>query len=593
MSSFHVGPMLLDASLTMTLCPSHTCCRILEHFIASSSFSLIPTVPTNLSSLPIKTLHPLLLTILRLLHLAPASAFPSAFLPLHARDAIRRLFASSTPSERAQDVATRLLAIRAFCLWEGIPEGTRHGFEKATLEEGQEWGSGDLYWFEGDEVVFPSPAPATDSQDVDMASDERVGVEVQDMWSRAWVWPVIELERIQAFCSALNGSSSLALYDESSDDVVPQLSKTDLPSCVLLVANVFVFRPSPGRTQAGGPAETHIPTSSTESALARLALLTNETSPALLTSTSSSGKTHLVSHLAGLVSPLAPLLISLADTSLDPKSLLGNYVSDPQSPGNFVYTTGSLAKAVEEGRWLILEDVDKARGEVLALVGELAEAVGNGARKVGARGDLGVPGKQAVKVHKDFRLIATRSSNALVHSAALDYESQVKFGPPTFLGHQKFTEVYLSPPTSTEILEILSRRFPVLGREPGVVDLLIQAWEVVRKGRKNSGAAGGGVEGREVGLRDLIKFVGRVEGLLQGSVFPLTLRPLRFLGLISPVLLFSLTDPAPPKPGSTNGAKRSTRSCKSRSISLRSTSSSLRSPHPRLRWRSRSATCWG
>ena len=507
--------------------------RILEHLLSASPYGLLPTDVASFATLDVASLHPTLLTILRLLELAPSTSLPAHLLPLASKDALRRLFAGSADGSRADDVATRLLAIRVFCLWEGIPEVARHELELGALDAGAGWGEGELFWREHDELVFPSPpSMAVDGDDIAMtdgADEPTAGVVVRERWSRAWVWPVLERRRIETLCASLAGVSPTFLMAnaDDADVVVGQLSTTDLPRSIGLVANVFVFRPAPAPAAAAAAAissatEDHVPTASTTAALTRLALLTAERSPALLTSAASAGKTHVVLHLAALCAPggRTPLTLSLADTSLDPKSLLGNYVSDPQHPGNFVYTPGALAKAVAEGRWVLLEDVDKARGEVLALVGELAEAVGSGARKLGSKGRLNVPGKTPVEVHKDFRLVATRSAHA-AHAVAGTEGSRPRFPPPTFLGHHKFTEVFLAPPTEDEVREILASRFPVLGQEAdgAVVPTLIEAWDAVRLGRKaasHAGSQSAGAEGREIGLRDLIKFVGRVEALLQG-----------------------------------------------------------------------------
>ena len=53
------------------------------------------------------------------------------------------------------------------------------------------------------------------------------------------------------------------------------------------------------------------------------------------------------------------------DDQIDYKSLLGTYVN-ADVPGEFKWQDGVLTKAVREGRWLILEDIDLAPTEMLS-----------------------------------------------------------------------------------------------------------------------------------------------------------------------------------------------------------------------------------
>ena len=182
---------------------------------------------------------------------------------------------------------------------------------------------------------------------------------------------------------------------------------------------------------------------------------------------------------------------------------------------------GALAKAVKEGRWVVLEDIDKAGGEVLALVGGLAESMGRSTRRVGDRGGLKVPGREDVSMGEGFALFATRTvtpySSRSSSSEEMDSESKaLEFPKPVFLNNQKFEEVFLPPPSKEEIKMILEARFESLvGASGEGVGRLMTAWEVAGK----VGAMGGGgssAKGREVGLRDLIKWFGRVESLVIG-----------------------------------------------------------------------------
>lgn len=51
------------------------------------------------------------------------------------------------------------------------------------------------------------------------------------------------------------------------------------------------------------------------------------------------------------------------DDQLDSKTLIGSYICAEQ-PGQFRWQSGSLTQAVQEGFWLVLEDIDKAPSEL-------------------------------------------------------------------------------------------------------------------------------------------------------------------------------------------------------------------------------------
>lgn len=51
----------------------------------------------------------------------------------------------------------------------------------------------------------------------------------------------------------------------------------------------------------------------------------------------------------------------------DAKLLLGTYTSGDK-PGTFQWNTGVLTSAVQEGKWVLVEDIDKAPTEILSIL---------------------------------------------------------------------------------------------------------------------------------------------------------------------------------------------------------------------------------
>lgn len=244
-----------------------------------------------------------------------------------------------------------------------------------------------------------------------------------------------------------------------------------------------------------------VPTPTTADALRSLALHLSLNTPTLLTSPPSSGKSLLLSHLVTSVYPDRRnqiVTIHLADTSLDPRSLLGSYVSSPTRSGTFDWKDGVLVRAMREGRWVVFEDVDRGSTEVLGLIRPLLESLGLG-KWVGTRAVLEVPGRGAIQAAESFAVFATRS---LLPSRTGKYPS------PAFFGSHLFHEVIIDPPTYHDLRLIVDTRFPRLAGP--IAEGLIRLWEAVRD-------LGSTASTRDVGMRELEKLCVRVEKVLPSS----------------------------------------------------------------------------
>jgi midasin len=216
----------------------------------------------------------------------------------------------------------------------------------------------------------------------------------------------------------------------------------------------------------------------------------------MLSSSPSSGKTHILQYLCTQLYPSAQpthriLTIPLADTSIDVKSLIGTYISSTTKPGTFEWMEGALTKAVRAGRWVIFDDIDRASTEMLVTIAGITRSLRPG--RHGRRAELPIPGRGKVEAGDGFAIFATRSTS-------LD-----SFSPAIFLGHQEFREVVLEAPTDSDIYEILSARYASLPSE--IITPLVSIWQRLRPLAKISGQ----VKARSIGLRDLEKWCGRIE----------------------------------------------------------------------------------
>ena len=259
------------------------------------------------------------------------------------------------------------------------------------------------------------------------------------------------------------------------------------------------------RTIASTPATPLVPTNTSVNALRALALYVSLRLPILLTSSPSSGKTLLLSHLASTLYPDVRnqlVTINLADTSVDGRSLLGSYVQSTRTPGTFEWKEGVLVRAMRTGRWVVLQDVDKGSNEVLGTLNALVESLGTG-KWIGGRAKLAVPSRGEVVASESFAIFATRSPSI---------SRDDTFPPPTFFGAHKFHEVIIPTPTQEELQTIIDASFPKLsGSTAGGIVML---WSSIR-------AVGSTTTDRVIGLRDLRKYCTRFEALLPNSYRPL------------------------------------------------------------------------
>ena len=245
------------------------------------------------------------------------------------------------------------------------------------------------------------------------------------------------------------------------------------------------------------PSTSLIPTPSSTEALRQLALHISLCLPTLLTSAPSVGKALLLSHLASTLHSEKQnhiVTVHLADTSLDPRSLLGSYISSSVHPGTFEWKEGVLVRAMREGKWVVFEDVDRASNEVLGVIKPLVESLELG-KWIGGRARLTVPSQRTVVAHHHFMLFATRSMAPTRNGA---------FHPPTFLGSHKFSEVIVTSSSAEELSTIINAKFPRLAG--CAAQVIIKMWNAIEQLPRPASS-------RDIGLRELQQICQRIDHL--------------------------------------------------------------------------------
>ena len=124
------------------------------------------------------------------------------------------------------------------------------------------------------------------------------------------------------------------------------------------------------------------------------------------------------------------LKIHLGDQT-DSKLLLGTYVTS--TPGNFKWQPGVLTTAVNDGRWILVEDIDLAPTEVISVLLPLLETRW-----------LHIPSRgESIKAKRGFQIFATRRSQKAELSAE------------RCLGENLWTHIYMPEPSMGEVREII------------------------------------------------------------------------------------------------------------------------------------------
>ena len=161
------------------------------------------------------------------------------------------------------------------------------------------------------------------------------------------------------------------------------------------------------------------------------------------------GKTTLILQAAAHANKNI-LRVSL-DEAVDSKDLIGRFIASA-TPGHFIWANGPLIRAVAEGAWLLVEDIDLATLDLLSALRPLL----HDSCTHYAITDTG----ENVAVHPDFRIIATQQ---LAVEASTGKVLQRKVKPISGMEH--WFLVFVPNPTPEEACQIISTVCPSLPRD--------------------------------------------------------------------------------------------------------------------------------
>ncbi|MCJ1283644.1 hypothetical protein MMC26_002975 [Xylographa opegraphella] len=220
--------------------------------------------------------------------------------------------------------------------------------------------------------------------------------------------------------------------------------------------------------------------------------------PLLITGLPGSGKTSVIREISQTLGKASSMLTLHLNEQTDAKLLIGMYTS-ATSTGSFTWRPGVLTTAVQEGRWVLVEDLDRAPADILSTFLPLLE-----------RGELLVPNLGgSIRAAPGFKVIATVRSS-------LNIRSEEVAPGTSMLGNRFWNRVTLRMLSSQDLSEIILARFPVLRLyELGIIRLYQRLTSA--RSRMPTGFISSQSHGKLIGPQELLRYCARLENVLRIS----------------------------------------------------------------------------
>jgi midasin len=258
-----------------------------------------------------------------------------------------------------------------------------------------------------------------------------------------------------------------------------------LTSMVIAYGKAMLPRPTLSPRIAG----SLILTPTTTSNLEGFAKLLQRPEPILLHGLPGSGKTSLVNEIAKALGAHSNMVTLHLNEQTDAKMLIGLYSTDSK-PGSFKWRPGVLTTAVKEGRWVLVEDLDRAPTEVISTLLPLVE-----------RGELLIPSRgERIQAPSSFRLLATiRTARGMNGQENL----------PTLLGLRFWQLLSVQSLPHEELREIILGTYPILKKFiPGIISVFDRMLQLSTSSSLSSSVRG--MLERQMNLRDVLKWCRRL-----------------------------------------------------------------------------------
>lgn len=297
------------------------------------------------------------------------------------------------------------------------------------------------------------------------------------------MWEQQRYQHIKSSTDRLQHASPLSSINVQISDAVVQLGGVLLPRPLIPVTSNSNRLPAP------------IATPSTNKNLAALAHALKRQGPILVIGQAGAGKTTLLRHAANVFGKIEDMITLHLNEQSDAKTLIGIYTTGA-TPGSFIWQSGVLTKAVIEGRWILIEDLERAPNEVLSVLLPLIE-----------RRELAIPGRdQVVKAALGFRILATIRTSE-------DHKGK-EFNPAsTLLGLRHWNQIRFESPTTSELASIVDGTFPHISMYTSSFMKTFEDLQALQKGTKRS-TQGRSATLRPISPREVLGWAARVSSLV-------------------------------------------------------------------------------
>ena len=246
------------------------------------------------------------------------------------------------------------------------------------------------------------------------------------------------------------------------------------------------------------PLSSLVLTRTVEHNMYMLAKAVRDSDNVLVTGLAGAGKSSLIRHVARELCRQSSSITIILNEQTDIKLLLGVYTSE-KSPGSFSWRPGILTQAVLEGRWVIVEDIDRAPSEIAGTLLPLLE-----------RGELFIQNRdETIQAAPGFKLIATIRSS-------VNKKGEIVNTSSASIGSRHWITVPMTTPGDTEFVEMIVHRYgilrPYIPRIMGVHNSLQNLSRTQGPGTASMQNAD-----RPCGLRELLRWCKRLDGLLTAA----------------------------------------------------------------------------
>ncbi|KAG7665169.1 uncharacterized protein J8A68_001225 [[Candida] subhashii] len=298
---------------------------------------------------------------------------------------------------------------------------------------------------------------------------------------------LLEAKRISNFLSLPEITQPTTISKNSITIETTDLSPLITSICGILIPNLHAVTTTTATTQ---PIEDtgFVPTKSAVEVLRKLAHNIQINKPVMLYGKAGSGKTFLINQLANYMSYTDSIVKIHLGEQTDAKLLLGTYASGDK-PGTFEWRTGVLTSAVQQGKWVFIEDIDKAPTEVLSVLLTLLE-----------KRELSIPSRgEVIKAKNGFQLFSTIRMD----------ESQTM---PDLIGMRLWELIKVDVPNEMDLKNILITKFPLL---KNLIIGFIKCYQEIMKiySLTSFVSLNKGSHPRVISFRDLMKFCARCNNM--------------------------------------------------------------------------------